>query len=263
MKLSNIKNYRPSGFVLLNSIEFNTDIFLSSFQKEWDIEIKNVEFKFEESGMKNLSFWIGNIQFICNMIPFPYPDNQALNDSRLNYFWCDVVEEVSSHKAFIVVTVFGNERINQIETCVIFTKVCNTLMLLPNICAMYMSKQHLIIEPKEYRKTINVIKAAESHGKVFLPTENWIRIGLCKTKNGYSGYTDGLKEFNKLELEIINKNIELKDLYEILDTIIFNMFSNNMNIENGDIIHLDKEVEAIAKKSDGVFSEGETLKIIF
>ncbi len=28
MKLSNIKNYRPSGFVLLNSIEFNTDIFL-------------------------------------------------------------------------------------------------------------------------------------------------------------------------------------------------------------------------------------------
>lgn len=263
MKSDSIKNYRPSGFVLLNSLEFEIDMFISLFQKDWNIEIKNVEFKCEKNGMKNLSFWIDNLEFVCNMIPFPYPDNQAVEDSRFNHFWCNVENEVSKHKAFIIVTVFSNECLNQIETCVRFTKICNTLMLLPNTCAMYMSKQHLIIEPKEYRKTINVIKAAESHGKVFLPTQNWIRIGLSKAKNGYSAYTDGLREFNKSELEIINKNIELKDLYEILDSIIFNMFSNNMNIENGDIIHLDKGVEAIVKKSNGVFSEGETLKIIF
>jgi hypothetical protein len=130
------------------------------------------------------------------------------------------------------------------------------------------------MEPNEYRKTISIIKAAESHGVVFLPTENWIRIGLYKSKNGYSGYTDGLKEFNKLELEIIDKNIKLQNLYYILNTIVFNIFSNNMNIENGDIINLEDESEeiikksdgklkAIVKKSDGVFCEGDTLKIIF
>jgi hypothetical protein len=112
MELDSIKNYRPSGFVLLNNIEFDIDIFISLFQKEWNMEIKNVEFKCEKNGMKNLSFWIENMEFVCTMLAFPYPDNQAVKDSRMNYFWRNAVEEVSKHKAFIVVTVFSSECLN-------------------------------------------------------------------------------------------------------------------------------------------------------
>ena len=266
MRFENIKKnkqgYKPIGFVLLNNIEFDIDFFLFKLEKEWNIEVTKTHRSTEENGMINLSFWIDEVQFICTLIPCPFPYNEAVDDSKLNYLWENAVEEVSGHKAIISVAIIKNYCLEQIKTCILFTKVCNSLMLLPYTCAMYMSKQHLIIEPQQYRDSINIIKAAESHGQNFLPVQNWVRVGLYQDENECSGYTCGLKEFNKSELEILYKNIELVKIYQILNMIVSNILCQNMNIQNGDIINLNEELEVIVKKSEGVFVEEETLKII-
>ncbi|MBU3134610.1 DUF4261 domain-containing protein [Clostridium gasigenes] len=258
----NKQGYKPLGFVLLNNIEFDIDFFLLQIKKHWNMEAIETHKSTEYNGMINLSFWLDGVKFICTLIPCPFPDNEAIEDSKLNYLWENAVDEVSGHKAIISVAIIENHCLEQIKTCIVFTKVCNALMLLPNTCAMYMSKQHLIIEPQQYRNTINIMKAAESHSKIFLPVENWVRIGIYQDESGYSGYTCGLKELNKLELEILYKDIEPIKIYQVLNMIVFNILCEDMNIQNGDIINLNEELEVIVKKSEGIFVEEETLKII-
>jgi hypothetical protein len=63
------------------------------------------------------------------------------------------------------------------------------------------------------------LNEAEAINEEYSPLNLWIYFGLRVTDNGNSGYTYGLKKFNKTEMEIVNSSKSLEDIRGFLFNI--------------------------------------------
>ena len=119
---------------------------------------------------------------------------------------------------------------DQIKRFKIFTKVLCSLLRTTNAISVYKGTQSLLL-PKDY-----YLKEAKLISGGYLPLNLWIYFGLRVTDNGNSGYTYGLKEFNKTEIEIVDSCRRLEDIRGFLFNIAYYMLEYNVTFQDGQTI---------------------------
>ena len=103
------------------------------------------------------------------------------------------MKDTKEHKSHLIVSLMHG-RLNQIKRFKIFTHVLSSLLRTTNSIGVYKVNQSLLIPSEDY------LNEAELMSDEYLPLNIWIYFGLRATDEGNSGYTYGLKEFNKTEM---------------------------------------------------------------
>jgi hypothetical protein len=238
------------GMIMHNeneAIDFN--LFAIDFKNSYrnnigEISGENTSFTFK---VDNEMVGIGHMD-----IPIPKGDIEGT--SKFAYNWQTVLEDTKDHKSHLIVSVMQGDQ-NEINRYKIFTQVICSLLRTTNAIGVYKGNQSLLIAKQDY------LNEAEAMNEEYLPLNLWIYFGLYKTDKGNVGYTCGLKEFNKTEIEIVNSSKKIEEIREFLFNVSHYVLENDVTFKDKQTVGGSADEKITISFSKGQFVEGNTFKL--
>ncbi len=249
--------------VLLDEVKFNKEKFIEDFSKDWGItlsgSIDETDSDIKEILSENDSgdIFISQIDggfIIVSLMPAPIPNNEV-EENAGNSFWEQAGEVAKIHQAHLLITVISDE-ITQTELALLFTKVVSSTLLQENAIAVYALGS--VYEPQFYRETSRYCQDSQ-----MLPILLVVYFGIYSADNGktINGYTYGLAQFGKKEVEILNSKKPYDEVYGFLIDISNYVISYNALLQDGETIGFSEEQKLAITVSEGVALESESVKI--
>ncbi len=197
----------------------------------------------------------GEMAAIAHM-NIPIPSSDIKETAIYAYNWQTALEDTDEHQSHLIVSLMQGGQ-DQIKRFKIFTKIICSLLRTTNAIGIYKGNQSLLIPKDDY------LNEAQVMSEEFLPLNLWIYFGLRVTDKGKSGYTYGLKEFNKTEMEILDSSKSMEDIREFLFNITHYVLDNDITFQDGQTIGDSAEEKILIKFSKGRFTEGNTFKFAY
>lgn len=198
----------------------------------------------------------GGETFAIAHMPYPIPKDGLQAVAQLAYNWPSVLDKISTHTGHLLVTMLQSSTA-QVDRFKDFTNVMCGILESTDTVGVYMGEQSLLIPAYDY-----VDEASYMNDEDF-PLNLWIYFGLQTTDAGNNGYTHGLKEFGKPELEIVNSQKSLDDIRGLLFNIAHYVLLNDINFKDGETVGLSEGEKILIEYSDGIFTEGKTYKLAY
>ena len=193
----------------------------------------------------------------ASLMPAPIPDNEAIEQAKTNYRWDGAVEAAERHKAHLLVSVINRGDVDNIEGAKHYVK------LLANATkqegCLGINILGTVIHPQMYYDFAKLYDENDD-----FPIENIVYIGLYGDENNtVSGYTYGLEQFGKKELEIIKSSEEAEEVYNFLASISDYIITSDVVLNDGETIGFSEEQKIQISVSEGIAVDGETIKLGF
>lgn len=236
-----------NGFILFKDTDCNFEEIKKNLKNDWNIDM-NSEIKDGAT-----VFNVGNTMVTLSFIPAPVPNREAEINAKNNIFWEEGVAKTSEHKAQLIVAVMGGK--DAVKSAKLFVKVTSSILKLENTIGIY--KYPTVIPSDVY------IEVAEELKEDSFPVLDVVYIGMYRSDNGICGYTEGLKYFGKKEIEIIDTDVEVFELYEFLIDIANYVITCDAKLNDGETIGFSAEQKLPITVSEGVALDEETVKIEF
>lgn len=245
-----------SGFVLLNEENWDKEQFIADFKSDWGIELSETNENGEKlEGAGELLFaQAGEYTVVVGYIGAPIPDGEAEHWAGANFMWKEAVEVVSTHKAQLIVTVFGSDD-DLLEKGTVFVKAVCTALKQNNAIAFY--NDGIVFSPQQY---LDFSGMMEDGG---YPILNWIWYGIYFDEKRAGIYTYGMRRFGKEEMEVIvdRENADLNAVRGFLLNITAYVLTENVTLKDGETIGFSAEQKLKITLSPGLGVHGNTLKI--
>ena len=243
-----------SGFVLLESHDFDTEQIKANLRNDWDIHFK------EEKGSGDpdisdefsLVFNSDGMMAAISFIEMPVPNGEAERFAEANYMWEDAVSETKKHVAQILVVVFNREQ-SAIDAAKLHSKITSCCLKLENAVGVYTAGT--VFQPEYYIEMADLMREED------LPIPNWVYFGIYTSESGTNGYTYGLRLFGKEEIEIIGSIESPESVHDFLANISYYILKEDVNLKTGETVGFTELQKFEIKKSKGVALDGYTFKI--
>ena len=241
------------GFVLLERADFDAEKYVKDLKKDWGID-----YDFEITHDNNTIIADNNGMILTvSLMPAPIPDNEAIEQAKTNYRWDGAVEAAERHKAHLLVSVINRGDMDNIEGAKHYVK------LLANATkqegCLGINILGTVIHPQMYYDFAKLYDENDD-----FPIENIVYIGLYGDENNtVSGYTYGLEQFGKKELEIIKSSEEAEEVYNFLASISDYIITSDVVLNDGETIGFSEEQKIQISVSKGIALDGETIKLGF
>ncbi len=241
-----------SGMLLLSGNNFDFKKLDNDLKENWGIDIELDQQDLEKGiVVTNSGGCYVNLMFLDVAVP----NDEAVEASRKNFAWRDAEEAAKAHKSHLMVFVFGGS--NPYETGKLYSKVMGECCNQAEALGVY---QHgTVFHPKAFRDISHLMKQHLDS----VPYYNLVYVGMYRSMRGVCGYTRGLNQLGKDEIEIIDSKKNPKDVYEFLDNIVQYVVFNNVTLKDGETIGGSAEERMLITRSEGVEKEGMSLKIKF
>lgn len=245
------------SFVLLGEPVFSLEQLVSDLKEDWNIDIKKDDKA--EMDLENVTavFSVDNMLATIGLIPAPVPDDEAVHNAETNFRWKEAVEVTKSHKAHLVVAVLSHDK-----------PMMEAGTLLVKLGAACLKQQHAIaintagtvMEPNVYKE---YAKDAIADG--MFPILNLIFFGIYSNDNGktISGYTFGLQNFDKDEIEVLDSQHSASEVFEFLIDVASYVVESDTILKDGETIGFSEEQKLPITKSKSQALDFDTLKIEF
>ena len=239
------------GSVLLSDDVWDTEKLISDLKADWEIELSKEDVKDEDT----IVTYFDKCSIIITKFPAPVPNEEAEINAENNWMWEEAVEVTKTHKAHIVVAILGDEE-DLISRGLLYTKIMATCCKQEKAIGVFTSG--VVFEPSYYMKSAEMIRDGE------LPIFTWVWFGLYRTENGLSTYTYGMKDFEKLELEILDADEDAGKLLSFISAIASYILQDDVKLKNGETIGLSEEdIHQITLSKGVALPEQDTLKISY
>ena len=241
------------GFVLLERADFDAEKYVKDLKKDWGID-----YDFEITHDNNTIIADNNGMILTvSLMPAPIPDNEAIEQAKTNYRWDGAVEAAERHKAHLLVSVINRGDMDNIEGAKHYVK------LLANATkqegCLGINILGTVIHPQMYYDFAKLYDENDD-----FPIENIVYIGLYGDENNtVSGYTYGIEQFGKKELEIIKSSEEAEEVYNFLASISDYIITSDVVLNDGETIGFSEEQKIQISVSKGIALDGETIKLGF
>ena len=241
------------GFVLLDEVRFDAEKYVKDLKKDWGID-----YDFEITHDNNTIIADNNGMILTvSLMPAPIPDNEAVEQAKTNYRWKEAIEVAEKHKAHLLVSVINSGDVDNIEGAKHYVK------LLANATkqegCLGINILGTVIHPQMYYDFAKLYDENDD-----FPIENIVYIGLYGDENNtVSGYTYGLEQFGKKELEIIKSSEEAEEVYNFLASISDYIITSDVVLNDGETIGFSEEQKIQISVSEGIAIDGETIKLGF
>ena len=232
-----------TGFILLREKKWDSAGFFTRLKNNWNIEPEDDILNKDEN---LFAFPYNNMMISAAFIPSPVPNGEAENNARFNYLWKDAVKETAKHTAQIIISIMAGNA----ET---FVKVCESCID-DNTIGVYTNG--VVYQPGFYSEMAQVIKQGE------LPIFDLVWFGLTDIGGGrINGYTMGLENFGKPEIEVLECTGQPSELIDFLVSIASYVIEEDAVLSDGETIGFSAEQKLKITLSDGVEFDRKTLKI--
>ena len=241
------------GFVLLDEVRFDAEKYVKDLKEDW-----GMSYDFEITHDNNTIIADNNGMILtASLMPAPIPDNEAVEQAKTNYRWEKAVEAAEKHKAHLLVSVINRGDVDNIEGAKHYVK------LLANATkqegCLGINILGTVIHPQMYYDFAKLYDENDD-----FPIENIVYIGLYGDENNtVSGYTYGLEQFGKKELEIIKSLEEAEEVYNFLASISDYIITSDVVLNDGETIGFSEEQKIQISVSEGIALDGETIKLGF
>jgi len=240
------------GMVLLQDDNtFDVDFFCKDFGDFYDNSIQeptgdNSSFVFKTEGE----------MFAIAHMPVPIPSGDIEGTAHYAYNWQNALDETKAHKSHLIVSLMqgGQDPIKRFK---LFTKVLCSLLRTTNSIGVYEGNQSLLAPKDDY------LSEAELMSENYLPINLWIYFGLGTSDKGQSGYTYGLREFNKMEMEVLSSSKSLEDIRGFLFNIAHYVLDYDVTFQDGQTYGLSEKEKIPISISKGKFVDSVTLKLAY
>jgi hypothetical protein len=240
------------GMVLLQDAQsFSLDNALQDLRKHYDIAIS------ETTGDDAVAVFDVDGQMVAlSFLPVPVPGGDIEGTTRSAYNWPTAVDELKEHKGHIIVSILrGNG--SPVKRFSVFTQVICSLLRTTNAIGVYKGNQSLLIPKDDY------LEQAEALKDDILPLNLWVYVGLRQAGGRNSGYTYGMKEFGKTEMEILNSGNGLGEIRGFLLGMAHYVLKSDVEFKDGETCGFSAEERIKITYSKGQFVEGYTLKLAY
>ena len=241
------------GFVLLERADFDAEKYVKNLKEDWGM---SYDFEITHDNSTIIADNNGMI-LTASLMPAPIPDNEAVEQAKTNYRWDGAVEAAERHKAHLLVSVINRGDMDNIEGAKHYVK------LLANATkqegCLGINILGTVIHPQMYYDFAKLYDENDD-----FPIENIVYIGLYGDENNtVSGYTYGLEQFGKKELEIIKSSEEAEEVYNFLASISDYIITSDVVLNDGETIGFSEEQKIQISVSKGIALDGETIKLGF
>ena len=241
------------GFVLLDEVRFDAEKYVKDLKDDWNLDY---DFEITQEDNTIIADYNGMIM-TASLMPAPIPDNEAVEQAKTNYRWENAVEAAEKHKAHLLVSVINSGDVDNIEGAKHYVK------LLANATkqegCLGINILGTVIHPQMYYDFAKLYDENDD-----FPIENIVYIGLYGDENNtVSGYTYGLEQFGKKELEIIKSSEEAEEVYNFLASISDYIITSDVVLNDGETIGFSEEQKIQISVSEGIALAGETVKLGF
>ncbi|AXP09316.1 DUF4261 domain-containing protein [Campylobacter hepaticus] len=242
-------NRNFTSFVLLDSLDFDFMALKKSLEDKLNITIADENFNEE-----GVIFYYKNILITLNLIKNRIPNDEAEYYANFNFMWKDALVQTKKHQAHLLVAVLSQDE-SKIEQAKLFTQIAALCLEDKHALGFYTGA--VVLEPHFY------IENAKMLNDNRLPVYNWVYVNVYPGENGVNAYTSGLRNFNKLELEVCDAKIKEKELFFCIYDIILHLLTYDLSLKDKDILKFEDGKKVKFIKSQGLKIEHESLKIIF
>ena len=241
------------GFVLLDEVRFDAEKYVKNLKEDWGM---SYDFEITHDNSTIIADNNGMI-LTASLMPAPIADNEAVEQAKTNYRWEKAVEAAEKHKAHLLVSVINRGDVDNIEGAKHYVK------LLANATkqegCLGINILGTVIHPQMYYDFAKLYDENDD-----FPIENIVYIGLYGDENNaVSGYTYGLEQFGKKELEIIKSSEEAEEVYNFLASISDYIITSDVVLNDGETIGFSEEQKIQISVSEGIALDGETVKLGF
>ncbi|MFB5677385.1 DUF4261 domain-containing protein [Paenibacillus terreus] len=245
-----------NGFVLLNSLECDLEQIQTNLLRDWNISCAPAEGEDDRSETESegtLVFHADGCMVAVSFVGAPIPDGEAEYNARSNYLWPEAVEVTQTHVAQIMLAVFPRT-VSVQDSSRMYTKLAASCLKLSNAIGLYSSGT--VFQPEFFVDMAETMKSDD-----LFPLLNLVYFGLVRTEAGVSGYTYGLRAFGKDEIEVLDSRVPPAELREFLMDISLYIVEQNVTLKDGETIGFSAEQKLAITRSEGVYLDGDTLKI--
>lgn len=245
------------SFVLLDEPVFSLEQLVSDLKNDWNIIVSKDEKA--EMDTKNVTavFSVEDMLVTLGLIPVPVPDDEAVRNAESNFRWKEAVEVTKSHKAHLVVAILSHGK-PMTDAATLFVKACASCLKQQHAIAINTSGT--VMEPNFY---MEYAKDAINEG--MFPILDLVFFGIYSNDDGktISGYTFGLQNFEKDEIEIVNSSHPASEVFEMLMEIANYVAEYDVTLNPGETIGFSEEQKLPITKSKSHVLDFDTLKIGF
>jgi Domain of unknown function (DUF4261) len=187
-------------------------------------------------------------------MPAPIPWEDIQGTAQYAYNWEAAADDLENHNGHAIVSIMSSQKSPK-ERFTILSKLLCSILSTSNAIGVYQGSQTLLISKSEYLDSIEEIKQQGA------PVPLWIYIGIRPSEKGSSIYTYGLTEFGKQEMEVINSQLDIEELYAFICNISAYVINNNVTFKDGETLGYTEDQKINIKSSKGQFVEGQSLKL--
>ncbi|GGH56814.1 hypothetical protein HNQ91_000082 [Filimonas zeae] len=242
-----------TGMILLKGrAAMNADRFAKDFAQYSDADMEEL--------VKDGSTLLLNIEgaaVAISTVTQPIAPGDIQTAAKRAYEWPAVLNDVKGHQSHLVVAVSENKTDDVLKHFVILTDVLCALLRTTEAVGVYMPSQQLLIAKEVY------LDEAEDMDEDYFPLNLWMYFAVQAGDKGVSGYTNGLKDFGKAELEIVDSVADGQDVRAFLFNMAHYIIENDVVFEDGDTCGVTEEEDVVVKCSPGVKVKGTTCKLLY
>ncbi|MFL1671747.1 DUF4261 domain-containing protein [Paenibacillus dendritiformis] len=243
-----------NGFVLLNTSECDLEQIKANLLQDWNISCPSGE-NSEEEREGILVCEVEGFTLAVSFVDAPVPDGEAEHYAQGNYLWPEAVEITKTHVAQIILAVFTRSG-SPLDSGRMYTKLAASCLKLPNAIGLYSSGT--VYQPEFFVELAEMMKSDDA-----FPLLNLVYFGLVGTETGVSGYTIGLEHFGKDEIEVLDSQATPAELRNFLIDISAYVVEQDVTLRDGETIGFTAEQKLPITRSEGVYVNGDSLKIEF
>jgi hypothetical protein len=240
------------GMVLLKDDQsLQSELFLKDLREQNSLKIEKIGIA---NGAIVMEIDGESVSIMSLAMPVPWGDIEST--AAYAYNWETAVEDLEEHKGHIIVSVMYGVN-NTIKRFQILTTVICSLLRTSNAIGVYKGTQCLLIPKDEYLSEAGEMSADN------LPLNLWIYFGLLRDIDHNSGYTLGLSEFGKKELEVVGSENRLSDIKTFLFNIAHALIELDVTFRDGQTFEYSEWGTIKISLSKGHYIENETFKLEF
>jgi hypothetical protein len=240
------------GMIMLEDEKsFDVSSFVANFETHYSYIIKE-----PTSDNASFVFHVNEEMAAIAHTSVPIPSGDIERTAQYAYNWQTALEDTKGHKSHSVVSILQGGQ-DQIRRFKLFTQILCSLLRTTNSIGVYKGNQSLLIPKDDY------LSEAELMDEDYFPLNLWVYFGLRVTENGNSGYTYGLREFNKDEFEVVNSSEDLDDIRGFLFNTTHYALEYGVTFQDGQTIGSSEEEKILISYLKGQMVEGDTFKFAY
>lgn len=204
-----------------------------------------------EADDKVILFRIAGGTVAIGLIDKPIPGGELDDVCRFTWYWKAACESVSPHKAHVLVSL-NDTRLDKIDASLLLTKVVASLMPDSNAIASYWNGN---LQAREI-----FLKQSAVASRQRLPVTLWINYRLSNDPlKGWSISTRGMKDFDLMEIESKDANVDWKSLFYLVLWMSEYLISKGPIILDGETVGASPAQNIRVRHAPSHWNEGQTV----